>query len=122
MQPILILSTCPDREVAERIARLLLEKSEAACIQILPGVESHYRWNHKLERSSEVLLFIKSTESQWENISRTVAENHPYECPELVKLKITGGFPAYLAWMADSLKVEDASADEGAGGSAFLHG
>ncbi len=94
----LLLSTLPSAEEGDRIAALLIEERLAACVQVLPGLTSIYRWKGKVERSTELLLLIKSTcpvECQ-----ARLAKLHPYELPEILELAVDGGLPVYLQWAA----------------------
>jgi periplasmic divalent cation tolerance protein len=96
---ILVFSTCPDREVAERLAFALVERRLAACVSILPGLHSVYRWQGATECSDEQLLLIKSRGSSYRELERALKELHPYELPEIVAVPISDGLPAYLAWI-----------------------
>ena len=93
-----ILTTCGDEEEAERLARLLIEKKLAACIQ-LTGVTSFYEWERKVNRDSEILLLIKTRSSLYEEIESVISENHSYELPEIIKLSIDNGLDGYLGWI-----------------------
>lgn len=97
---LLCLCACPDADTAHRIADGLVEERLAACVQILPGATSVYRWQGKLERASETLLSIKTTRDRLDTLTARVVELHPYELPEVVAVEITGGLPAYLDWIA----------------------
>lgn len=96
---IVALTTCESREDAFRIATALVEKKCAACVNILPGVTSVYRWKGNVEQAGEWLLMIKTTAEQFENLKEAVREIHPYEVPELIGLNIAGGAPGYLEWI-----------------------
>ena len=98
------LCTCPDAATAARIAAALVDERLAACVNVLPGVESVYRWEGRVERASEVLLLIKSTRDRLQALTARVVELHPYELPELVAVDIAGGLPGYLAWIADATR------------------
>lgn len=97
---LLCLATAPDRTVAERIARALVEERLAACVNLLPGVTSVYRWQGAVETAGEVLLLAKTVPAQLEALTARVAELHPYEVPEVIALDVSGGLPAYLQWIA----------------------
>ena len=94
----LVLVTCPDKKTAEDIADLLLEKRLAACVNMVPGVTSKYWWKGKLDEGAEVLILIKTRESLVKKIERAVKENHPYETPEVVAVRMTGS-SQYLGWI-----------------------
>ena len=98
MTPRLVLVTTSGMEEARRIAKALLEPRLAACVNIVPGVESHYWWQGKLEQGNEVLLLIKTSAEQFEAVSAAVRAAHSYECPEIVALDPRAVAPAYRAW------------------------
>ena len=100
----IILSTCADRQQAERIAHRLLELNLAACINILPGVQSLYRWQGSVETAAEVLLFIKTRAALSHEVQSTIAGLHSYEVPEFLVLPVSGGSEPYLAWLEESLR------------------
>ena len=104
MTALACLCTCPDAATAARIASALVDDRLAACVNVLPGVESVYRWQGRVERASEVLLLIKSTRERLPALTARVVELHPYELPELVAVDIAGGLPGYLAWIADATR------------------
>ena len=92
-----------DAEEAGRLAELLIEKRLAACVQILPGMESVYRWQGRVERQREVLLLAKTTRAKFEDLEREVRTAHSYETPEIIAVPVATGSPAYLQWLADSV-------------------
>lgn len=102
--PVVALSTVATTEDAERIARSLVEKGVAACVNVVPGVVSFYRWKGRLERDAEVLLVIKTRGERFEELKTALLAEHPYEVPELVALPITAGHERYLEWLADSVR------------------
>jgi periplasmic divalent cation tolerance protein len=102
--PVVALSTVATPEDAERIARSLVEKGVAACVNVVPGVLSFYRWKGRLERDAEVLLVIKTRGERFEDLKAALLAEHPYELPELVALPIAGGHEPYLEWLADTVR------------------
>jgi periplasmic divalent cation tolerance protein len=84
---------------AERIARSLVEKGLAACVNVVPGVVSFYRWKGALERDQELLLVIKTRGERFEALKVALLAEHPYELPELIALPVAGGHEAYLDWL-----------------------
>ena len=104
MTALACLCTCPDAATAARIAEALVDERLAACVNVLPGVDSVYRWQDRVERASEVLLIIKSTRDRLQALTARVVELHPYELPELIAVDIAGGLPGYLAWIADATR------------------
>jgi periplasmic divalent cation tolerance protein len=100
----IVLSTTASQEEARKIAHALVEQKIAACVTIVPSVESIYRWEGKVETAQEWLLIIKSIEPAWERLYKTVCDLHSYEVPELVVLGLLDGNPAYLRWIGDSVR------------------
>ena len=101
---ILTLVTVPDRETADRIAGNLIEKRLAACVNIVPGLTSVYRWKGEICRDDEFLLLIKTTQCIFEQLKVAVREIHPYDLPEIIAVKILDGLEAYLNWVAGETK------------------
>jgi periplasmic divalent cation tolerance protein len=102
--PVVALSTVATAEDAERIARSLVEKGLAACVNLVPGVVSFYRWQGRLERDAEVLLVIKTRGERFEELKVALLAEHPYEVPELVAIPIEAGHQRYLEWLEDSVR------------------
>ena len=98
---LIVLTNCPDAEVADRIARTLIEQKLAACVNRLPAVDSVYRWQGAIERTVEVPLLIKSTRERLPEIQEAIRALHPYEVPEIVAIPVVAGLPAYLRWVVD---------------------
>jgi periplasmic divalent cation tolerance protein len=96
---IVVLTTCESADEASQIARVLVEKKIAACVNIMPGAKSVYRWKDKIEEASEVLLIIKSRRDLFDAIRTEIAKIHTYELPELIALPIVDGSETYLAWL-----------------------
>jgi periplasmic divalent cation tolerance protein len=99
----LVLTTCGSAEVAGRLASVLVERRLAACVNVLPGISSTYRWLGKIERDDEVLVLIKTAQTELAEMEATIREISGYELPELIAIAITDGSAAYLAWVADSV-------------------
>lgn len=97
---LLCLSACPDTATAHRIAESLVSRGLAACVNVLPGVQSIYRWQGRTERADETLLFAKTTAAQFAALREQIVAMHPYELPEIVAVEIADGLPSYLAWIA----------------------
>ena len=95
----LACSTFPEIETARRIARQLVTEKLAACANIVPAVESIYRWQDKIENSSEVLVFFKTTATRYAAFQDRLKALHPYEVPEIICLRIAAGLPEYLRWV-----------------------
>ena len=107
MEPLLILTNVPDRAVAEKLARALVEARAAACVNILPAGRSIYRWRERVEQADEIPLLIKSTAANYAAVEEIVRTQHPYDVPELVAIPITHGLPAYLDWLAQETERHD---------------
>jgi periplasmic divalent cation tolerance protein len=102
-EPIAVFITAPNREEASRLAEILVSERLAACVQILPDIESVYRWKEKTERQQEVLIIVKTTDEKFEALERAVREIHSYETPEIVALPIIAGTKTYLEWLTASV-------------------
>ena len=100
---IVVFMTAASGEEATRLADLLVGAHLAACVQILPEMESVYRWEGKIERQSEVLLIAKTTTAKFAELEREVRALHSYETPEIVAVPMIAGSSPYLAWLFDSL-------------------
>ena len=92
--------TCPDAGTAERIATALVDERLAACVNILPGVRSVYRWQDQVERADEQLLLVKTMPEHFERMKTRLLELHPYELPEVLAVEADHGHPDYLLWVA----------------------
>ena len=103
--------TCPDRPVADRLAEALVTEGLAACVNVVPGLHSVYRWQGAIERSDETLLLIKTTRTGLPALSARIVELHPYELPEVVAVEVAGGLSAYLDWVAEQVAGGDAAPD-----------
>ena len=99
----IVLSTAGSHEEARRIAHALVERRLAACVNIVPGVESVYRWQEKVESAAEGLLVIKTTAGVFPALRDALKEMHSYDVPECVMLAVEDGDAAYLRWIAESV-------------------
>jgi periplasmic divalent cation tolerance protein len=97
--PVVVLVTFPSIEVARSISSTLVEGCLAACVNLLPGAESVYRWEGKVESSSEVVGLVKTTDARLEELQQKYLALHPYEVAEFVVLDLAGGSVAYLDWV-----------------------
>ncbi|WP_338338907.1 divalent-cation tolerance protein CutA [Xanthomonas euvesicatoria] len=102
----LLVSTCPDTDSAERIAQALLDERLAACVTLLPGVQSLYRWKGAIERSTEVQLLLKTWDDCLPDAIARLQALHPYELPEAVAVQASAGLPAYLDWVRAETRKE----------------
>lgn len=100
---LVVLVTAPDHDVAERIARALVEERLAACANLVAGVTSIFRWKDSIERENEVLVVLKTTAAELDALRRRAVELHPYEVPEVVALAVEAGHAPYLEWVRASV-------------------
>src|ERR1700720_3844289 len=101
---LLALSTFPDAETARRISTQLITEKLAACANILPGVESIYRWKEKIEKGNETVAFFKLGEDRQAAFQEKLGSLHPYEVPEIIFIPVTAGLPAYLRWVIENCR------------------
>jgi periplasmic divalent cation tolerance protein len=101
---ILVLSTVPNRRVAQRMAKTLVKEKLTACVNIIPGIESHYVWQGKMEKSRELLLLMKSTPARYTALEKRIKTLHPYSVPEIIAFPISKGSAPYLKWLNDSVR------------------
>lgn len=100
----LVLTTCPDESVAKTLAKHLVAKKLAACINIIPNLTSIYAWDGEVKCDTEVQLLIKTTQDNFDKLSAEINEQHPYKVVEIIALNIQQGDKDYLNWVTDSLK------------------
>ena len=101
---IVVLMTAPNAEEATRIAEMLVERTLAACVQILPPITSIYVWKGEVQRESEILLVAKSTRAKFDDLEEAVRAIHSYETPEIIALPIVAGSQSYLSWLSSCLE------------------
>jgi periplasmic divalent cation tolerance protein len=99
-ETLLVITNLPDRASADALARALVERRAAACVNILAPCTSVYRWKGAVETAEEYPLFAKTTRDRYSLLERVVRELHPYELPEIIAVPGGGGLPAYLDWVA----------------------
>jgi periplasmic divalent cation tolerance protein len=100
---LLVLTTTGSEAEAGRIAQALVERRVAACVNIIPRIQSVYRWNEKVEKSEEFLLFIKTTRLHEQEVRETVRQMHSYKLPEHIAISIDSGSQEYLKWVDESV-------------------
>lgn len=100
---IIVFSTCASTEEAERIARAVVTKRLAACVNVIPGVKSVYRWKGEVEDAEETLLVIKSSRALFEELRAEIEKLHSYEVAEVIAMPIVDGSEAYLGWLSREL-------------------
>ena len=101
-EPILVLMTAADGAEAARIAELLVDRKLAACVQILPEIQSVYRWNGEVQRETEILLLAKTTAALFDDLERVVREIHSYDTPEIVAFPMAHVSEPYRAWLIEN--------------------
>jgi periplasmic divalent cation tolerance protein len=102
MAVLLALSTFPDRETARRISNQIVTEKFAACANILPGIESIYRWEEKIETTNETLVFFKLSEDRHSAFQEKLRSLHPYEVPEIIFVPVSNGLPDYVRWVIEN--------------------
>ena len=102
-EPIVVLMTAANGEEANRIAEMLVSERLAACVQVLPEIQSVYHWQGEVARDSEVLLLAKTTLDRFDELDRAVREIHSYQTPEIVALPVTAISEPYLAWLQEEV-------------------
>ena len=103
MRTFVVLITAPNEpETAKKLARALVEERLAACVNLVPGLTSVYRWQGEIIEDGEILLIAKTTEARLAALMARVPELHPYEVPEILALEVKDGHPPYLAWLKES--------------------
>ena len=99
-QILLVLTNLPDTASAQSLARVLVESRLAACVNLMPGVQSFYRWQGAIEQATEVPVMIKTTAQRYAELEAALRAQHPYELPEIVAVPLARGLPSYLAWLS----------------------
>lgn len=107
MQGLLVVTNLPDRERAEILADLLIERRLAACVNILAPCTSVYRWQGEIQHDEEHPLLIKTTTQRYPELEAAIRASHPYELPEIIAVPIAGGLPAYLKWVESETHNEE---------------
>ena len=101
-QLLVVYCTCPEQAVAERIAETAVSERLAACVNLIPGLTSIYRWKGEIQRDPEWLLMLKTRSAVYPLLEARISELHPYDTPEIIALPIQAGSSAYLDWIADN--------------------
>lgn len=99
----LVLCTCPNSKIAQELANKLVAGKLAACVNVVPKVISVYEWDEKVTTEDEQLLIIKTLEHKYPSLEKTILDEHPYDCPEVICIPIETGATEYLSWLTDSL-------------------
>jgi periplasmic divalent cation tolerance protein len=98
----ILFCTAPDADTGQRIASKLVEYGLAACVNLLPGITSVYRWQGQVQTDAEVLLMIKACAADYKRIETTICAEHPYELPEIIAVPVSGGLAEYLDWVRNN--------------------
>jgi periplasmic divalent cation tolerance protein len=112
MRAIVIVTTVGTEEQANLIARELVARRQAACVNAVPGVRSTYRWKGKICTDGEIMLVVKTAEAEFDAVAATIRELHSYELPEILSFPVDRGDPGFLRWIADSVDKQADFPDE----------
>jgi periplasmic divalent cation tolerance protein len=107
MDSLLVVTNLPDRESAQKLATLLIERRLAACVNILAPCISVYRWKGEIQHDEEHPLLIKTARDRYAELEASIRANHPYELPEIIAVSIDSGLPAYLQWVESETRDND---------------
>jgi len=105
-EALVVLITAPSSEEGEAIARALVEEKLAACVNVIPGMTSFYRWRGELQREGEVLLVVKSRRGLFDRLAARVRELHSYQVPEIIALPVIVGDEDYLRWLSEATQAD----------------
>lgn len=100
----IVLATAPDLKTARMLARAALQSRLVACSTLVPGIESHYWWNGKIESAAEILIVFKTQKSKLIALEKLLLAKHPYDTPEILALPVNTGTRKYLDWIGGALK------------------
>ena len=101
---LIVFCTCASREVALPMAHAIVSEGAAACVNVVPAIESVYRWEGKIESAQEVLLLIKTTRPQFAALRELIVKLHNYDTPEIIAAPVVAGFAPYLAWLGATIQ------------------
>lgn len=102
-ETLVVLCTLPDRDQAMRLARALVEEGLAACVNLVPGLTSVYRWQGSVQEDAEVLLLVKTSQAVYTRLEQRIRALHPYELPEIIAVPLQTGQADYLKWIQENL-------------------
>lgn len=112
MRAIAVVTTVGTEEQAYLIAREIVARRQAACVNVVPGIRSIYRWKGKICKDGELMLIVKTLEGELEGVTDTIRELNSYEIPEILSFNVSHGEQRFLEWIAGSVDKEAAFADE----------
>ena len=104
MEVILVYINFPNKECARQIGTALIEKQLAACVNIIPKIESIYQWEGKICVEEEVMAMVRTTASRYKQLEEYVVNNHPYDTPEVIAVPLSNGSEPYLNWVQDMME------------------
>lgn len=104
-EALVVLCTIGEMGAADQLARELVTRHLAACVNVVPGLISHYRWQGEICRDQELLLLIKTTRAGYPALAEALRQLHPYDQPEIIALPVAAGDAGYLSWLAEAVKV-----------------
>ncbi|GJL71757.1 MAG: divalent-cation tolerance protein CutA [Nitrosomonas sp.] len=107
MEPILIVTNFPEKKLALRVAKRIVDDRLAACVNILNTCTSVYSWQGKTESAEEIPVLIKTQKQHYNQVEKVITAMHPYELPEIIAVSLDGGLPAYLRWIAHTTLPSD---------------
>jgi len=103
---LIVLCTCPDLATAQRLAAGVVERRLAACVNIVPGIRSIYRWQGRVQEGDEVLILVKTTRLAYPELEAWLLEAHPYDVPEVLAVPVQQGSADYLDWVLNEIEVK----------------
>jgi periplasmic divalent cation tolerance protein len=112
MRAIVVVTTVGTEEQAYLIAREIIARRQAACVNIIPAIRSIYRWKGKICKDGELLLVVKTLQQEFEGVAATIRELHSYELPEILSFGVSQGDQGFLDWIASSVDKEAEFSDE----------
>jgi periplasmic divalent cation tolerance protein len=104
-ETLLVLTNLPDRDAAEKLAHGLVERRLAACVNVLAGCTSIYRWKGAIENAQEVPVLIKTRSALYDELEAAINDLHPYEVPEIIAVPVVRGLAEYLAWVGEGTSI-----------------
>lgn len=99
-----VLCNCPDLSSAQQLAQYLVEEKLAACVNLIPQVQSFYLWENNIVQDQEVTLLIKTTSACYNNLEQAIKQRHSYQIPEIIALPIVNGYQPYLNWLTENTR------------------
>ena len=103
MENIRVVFISMSRDDAKKFGRAIVEKRLAACVNIIPQIDSYFWWNDEVQSDQESLMILKTTEAKIDALIKFVKENHPYDIPEIITLPVAEGLPDYINWIIDEM-------------------